>query len=105
MTEQAGKSPNVAVDCPCCGTRLVIDAAKGTIVESRPPVNERSQADLKDAHQVLREESARIEDRFKQIVAADKGRGATMDRRFKDFLDKAKDEPATPGPVRDIDLD
>lgn len=91
-------------ECPCCGATLVIDGAQGIVLEGRPPVNPRKEADLKDAHQLLKEESTRIHEKYKQIVEADKGRGAAMEKKFKDFMEKSKDEPA-PKPVRDIDLD
>lgn len=100
-----GKNPTtLKVECPCCGTQLVIDAAQGAILESRLPVDPRKGASLSDARKLLQEESTRIEEKYRQIVEAEKGRGATMDRKFKDFMEKAKDEPA-PKPVRDIDLD
>ncbi|MDA8121657.1 MAG: hypothetical protein M0Z38_03720 [Deltaproteobacteria bacterium] len=94
----------VKVDCPCCGTGLVVDAARGVVLESRQPVNVRKEASLSDAQQLLKEESSRIHEKFQQIVEADKGRGATMEKKFKDFLEKAKEEP-TAKPLRDIDLD
>lgn len=104
MSDQGKNSPTVKVECPCCGTQLFIDAAQGVVLESRQPANVRKEADLKDAQSVLKEESSRIQEKFRQIVEADKGRGATMEKKFKDFMEKAKDEPA-PKPVRDIDLD
>jgi hypothetical protein len=64
----------------------------------------RKTAELKDARKVLEDESSRIHEKYRQIVEADKGRGAAMDRLFKDFVEKTKDEPP-PKPVRDIDLD
>jgi hypothetical protein len=30
-------SGNVQVDCPCCGTKLVVDAATGTILSQERP--------------------------------------------------------------------
>lgn len=104
MSDPVENRPGVTVDCPCCGTQLVIDAARGVVLESRRPVNPRKEASLSSAREVLEEESSRIHERYRQIVDAEKGRGAAMDRKFKDFLEKAKDEPA-PKPVRDIDLD
>ncbi|MEK6779887.1 MAG: hypothetical protein AABY80_09485 [Candidatus Deferrimicrobiota bacterium] len=104
MSESVENRPVVKVDCPCCGTNLVIDAARGVVLESRQPVNPRKEASLSDAQQLLKEESSRIHERYQQIVEADKGRGATMEKKFKDFLEKTKDEPASK-PVRDIDLD
>lgn len=104
MTDPNEDKPAVKVECPCCGTHLVIDAARGVVLESREPVNPRKETDLKDARQVLQEESSRIHDRFRKIVEADKGRSATMEKKFKDFLEKTKEEPAA-RPIRDIDLE
>ncbi len=92
------------VSCPCCGARIAVDAESGAVLESHEPVDPRKGADLKDAQKLLKEETERIHDRFRQIVEADKAREATMDQKFKEFFGKAKDEPP-PKPVRDIDLD
>jgi len=104
MTDPSESSPVFRLNCPCCGAQIVVDAEKGDVLESHEPVDPRKGADLKDAPQLLKEESARIHDRFRQIVEADKAREATMDKKFKEFFEKAKDEPP-PKPVRDIDLD
>jgi hypothetical protein len=104
MSDPVENKAVVGVDCPCCGTHLVIDSAQGAVLESRPPAHPRKEASLADARKLLEEESSRIHERYRQIVEADKGRGATMEKKFKDFLEKANDEPA-PRPVRDIDLD
>ena len=104
MTDPKESNPVLKVDGPCCGTILVIDAARGAVLESSPPAHPRKEASLSDARQVLEEESTRLHERYRQIVEAEKGRGATMEKKFKDVLEKTKDEPA-PRPVRDIDLD
>jgi hypothetical protein len=104
MPDPAVKPPVFEVDCPCCRMRLVIDAATGVLLESRDPSNARKSASLSDAQQLLKEESARIHERYRQIVEVERGRGASMEKKFQDFLEKAKDEPAS-RPVRDVDLD
>lgn len=104
MSDPKESKPVLKVDCPCCGTNLVIDPERGVILEYCQPVHPRKEASLSDARQVLEEESSRLHERYRQIVEAEKGRGATMEKKFKDFLEKAKDEPAHK-PVRDIDLD
>ena len=97
--------PTLKIDCPCCGAQLTIDATRGVVVETNDPAAvARKTAELKDADRLLAEESAGIEDKFKKIVEADKGRGAAMDKLFKSFMEKTKDEPVEK-PVRDIDLD
>jgi len=39
-----------------------------------------------------------------EIVKADKEKGASMDRKFKEFMEKSQGEPVTK-PLRDVDLD
>jgi hypothetical protein len=104
MPDPAGGRTVLNVQCPCCGAGISVDAGSGAVLESREPADPRKAADLKDAQKLLKEESERIHDRFRQIVEADKAREAVMDKKFKEFFEKAKDEPA-PRPVRDIDLD
>ncbi|HEY5997585.1 MAG TPA: hypothetical protein VIU29_11225 [Candidatus Deferrimicrobiaceae bacterium] len=101
---QEGKTV-LRLDCPCCGARLEVDAARGEVVKAEEPASAaRKAADLKEAQRLLAEESSRIEEKYRKIVENDKGRGAAMDKLFKSFMEKAKDEPVEK-PVKDIDLD
>ncbi len=104
MPDPVDEKDGLKVECPCCGSSLVVDAARGVVVECREPVNPRKTAELKDARQLLEDESSRIHEKYRPIVDADKGRGAAMEQKFKDFLEQSKDEPAAK-PVRDIDLE
>ena len=104
MTDPDGGKTVFTVSCPCCGAQIAVDAASGEALESREAADPRKSASLSDAQQLLKEESARIHDKYRQIVEADKGREAAMDRKFREFFEKAKDEPP-PKPFRDIDLD
>lgn len=102
MTEPHGSIFRVA--CPCCNATLSIDAGTGNVREWEEARDPRKTADLKDAMRVLAEEKARVETRYREIVQADKEKGAAMDRKFKEFLENAKG--GTPAkPLRDIDLD
>jgi len=92
------------VVCPCCNSGLSIDAGTGSVREWEEAKDPRKTADLKDAIKVLAEEKARVETRYREIVQADKEKGAAMDRKFKEFLEKGKGE-AIAKPLRDIDLD
>ncbi len=94
----------IFVTCPCCDARLAIDPVQGAVVGSEKAGHARAGVDLKDAKQVLEKESALIHERYDQIVQAEKGRGAVLDKLFKSHLEKSKDEPA-PRPLRDIDLE
>jgi hypothetical protein len=95
----------VEVECPCCGAHLKVDTARGVLLSARKPDSaSRMGTELSEAPKLLAEESSRIDEKYQQIVAAEKGRGAAMDKLFRNFMDKEKDEPAAK-PVRDIDLD
>jgi arginyl-tRNA--protein-N-Asp/Glu arginylyltransferase len=94
----------IRVDCPCCGSTLTIDAGGGTVREWKEAQDPRKTADLKDAGKLLREEKARVEARYQEIVKADKEKSASMEKKFKEFLEKSQGEPVTK-PLRDVDLD
>lgn len=101
------KEPNdpiIRVVCPCCNASLAVEASTGAVREWEEAKDPRKAADLKDATKVLAEEKARVEARYREIVRADKEKGAAMDRKFKEFLEKDQGE-TTAKPLRDIDLD
>jgi len=84
--------------------RRQLDAEAAVVTECAEVKDPRRTADLKDAEKVLREEKARVDARYQEIVRTDKEKGASMDRRFKEFLEKSQgDTPSRP--LRDVDLD
>ena len=90
--------------CPCCGATLAVDAGSGAVGEWKPAQDPRKSADLKDAERLLREEKDRVAERYREIVRTDREKGAAMDRKFQEFLEKSQGDPAAK-PLRDIDLD
>jgi len=104
MPDHPEKGGVLEVTCPCCEARLTVDPASGAVLGSEKAAHARAGVDLKDARQVLEQETARIHERYDQIVKTEKGRGAVLDQLFKSHIEKSKDEPA-PRPIRDIDLD
>lgn len=104
MPDHPEKGGVLEVICPCCEARLTIDPASGSVTGHEKAPHARAGVDLKDAKQVLEQETARIHERYDQIVRTEKGRGAVLDKLFKTHIEKSKDEPA-PRPIRDIDLD
>ena len=104
MPDQPEKGGVLEVTCPCCEARLTVDPVSGAVLGSEKAANARAGVDLKDAQRVLEQETARIHERYDQIVQTEKGRGAVLDKLFKTHIEKSKDEPA-PRPIRDIDLD
>lgn len=93
----------IEVDCPCCGSVLVVDFNLRRVVSHQQPEREDKPV-LEDAHQILDAEAARREAAFRQSVSEEKGRSDALSKRFEEALEQAKDEPVTK-PVRDFDLD
>jgi len=103
MPDRPERGSVIEVTCPCCDARLTVDPAQGAVIGSEKGAHARAGIDLKDAQRVLERESARIHERYDEIVRTEKGRGAALDKLFKSHMEKSKDEPASP-PVREIDL-
>lgn len=101
------KTPRGTADvtCPCCQARLTIDLALGAVLHHEPPPKPSSVTDLQKAVEALKTETAEREARFKERMQAEKDKGKVLERKFQELLKKAKDDPATPLPPRDIDLD
>jgi hypothetical protein len=91
------------VTCPGCQGRLTIDAGLQAIVAHEPPPRIRSDMDLGDALSSLRGAAVRREERFKEQVKAEGSKSQVLDRKFKEGLKKAKDDPDPP--VNPLDLD
>ena len=102
MTDSTDKT--IQVTCPCCSSTLFVDVQAGTIKEWKEAKDPRKSADLRDAHKLLADEKARVEARYQEIVKSDKEKGATMDKKFREFMEKSKGEPDEK-PLRDVDLD
>jgi hypothetical protein len=91
------------VDCPCCGSTLVIDEGLRRVVRHVEP-ERADKPKLDEAHRILAEEKARRDALFEQSVQSERTRGDALSRRFEEALRQAKDEPVTK-PKRDFDLD
>ena len=94
----------IELTCPCCQARLMVDPELGVVLHHEPPPKAASVTDLKTAVEELKGEAGRREARFKESMEAEKEKGKVLERKFKELLKKAKDEPIT-RPTREIDLD
>jgi len=103
MSEAPQKTAEVV--CPCCQARLTIDLALGAVLHHEPPPKAATVTDLKEAVKALKGEAAQREARFKEMMEAEKDKGKVLERKFQELLKKAKADPSTPPPPRDIDLD
>jgi len=93
------------VRCPDCGATLQVDSRSGTVLDHQAAPRRKAELDLEHAADQLRAQQHQRDSRFEQSVEAEKRREEILSRKFEESLRKAKDSPAGPPPVRDIDLD
>ncbi|MGD0360086.1 MAG: hypothetical protein ABSC93_04405 [Bryobacteraceae bacterium] len=93
------------VQCPCCSALLKVDpetqAVIAHVVPEKPPAIE----DLAAAVAKLKGEAGRRDEVFRKQFAAEKSHGKVLEKKFDELLKQAKENPDTPPPRRDIDLD
>jgi hypothetical protein len=98
------ESLTIQVTCPCCGAALTIDPSLSTVLDHKLPPKPQLVARLQDATKHLEHEASRRDEKYQQILEAEKNKGKVLDRKFQELLKKAKEEPITK-PIKDIDLD
>ena len=96
-------SSELEIDCPCCGSTIVVDLGLRRVVSHTEP-ERRDKPELAEAHSILASEKAKREALFNQSVADEKGRSDVLSKRFEEALKQAKKEPIEK-PMRDFDLD
>lgn len=96
--------PSVEVECPCCQAKLTVDRELGVVLSHVAPPKAPPSVDLDDTARLLKEHAARVEDKFRQSVEAERVKEDVLARKFAEGLKKAKDAPAEK-PLRDFDLD
>ena len=98
------ESSTIQVTCPCCGATLTIDPSLPAVLDHKLPAKPQVVAQMKDVAKVVQEEATRREEKYQQILEAEKNKGKVLDRKFQELLKKAKEEPLQK-PLKDIDLD
>jgi hypothetical protein len=93
----------LTVDCPCCGSTLVIDTNLKRVVSHVEP-ERGDKRSLDDAQGILRAEAERREALFQDSVQAERTRGDDLSKRFEEALRQAREEPIS-RPKRDFDWD
>jgi hypothetical protein len=92
------------VACPCCQAKLTIDPVLGVVLSHVPPPKAPPSVDLDDTARILREQKERVEAKFRESVEAERMKEDVLERKFRESLKKAKDQPIEK-PLRDFDLD
>lgn len=98
------ESSTIAVTCSCCGATLTVDPSLPAVLDHKLPPKPQVAAQMKDVPKLVKEEASRREEKYQQLVEAEKNKGKVLERKFQELLKKAKEEPITK-PIKDIDLD
>jgi hypothetical protein len=95
---------NLNVTCPCCQSKLVVDAVFGAVLSHEPPAKAGPNVDLTDAAGILNEQQRSREDKFRDSWNQEYNKEDILAKKFEEAMKKAKDAPAGK-PIRDFDLD
>jgi hypothetical protein len=93
----------IEIICPCCQARLTIDLGLNTVIHHEVAAKAAPSMDLQEALGALKSQASRREAQFQQALAAERGKGKVLERKFEEFLKKAKEDRSPPSP-RPIDL-
>jgi hypothetical protein len=102
MSDEASKT--IQVTCPCCSAVLTVDPSLSAVLEHKLPLRPVIVDDLKNAAQFVKDEATKRDEKYQQIVEAEKNRLKVVEAKFQKLFKKAKEEPITK-PLKDIDLD
>lgn len=93
----------IQLDCPCCGTKLVVDIATGAILSEERPKNDPS-ASFEQAMTDVKSGPARREDAFSKAFDRTKNLDDLLQKKFEEARRKAASEPGSK-PKSPFDLD
>ncbi|HUK54025.1 MAG TPA: hypothetical protein VL099_12115 [Candidatus Binatia bacterium] len=97
------KVPMIDVLCPCCQAKLKIDPALAVVIAHEAPPRAAPDVNLNDAANILDQQAAAREEKFRKSWEAEKKKEDVLSRKFEEALKKAKEGPAEK-PLRDVDL-
>jgi hypothetical protein len=98
------RTNTIQVVCPCCSATLTIDSTLSVVLNHKLPAKPQLIAELKNAANFVKEEATRRDEKYQQIVEAERNKSKVLEAKFQELLKKAKEEPITK-PIKDIDLD
>ena len=97
------ENKDVEVDCPCCGTRILVDVRTGRVLRTNRPVETDEtgkrvvrEEDWQSASGRVKDRLSTAEDKFDAGLSREKSRETDLDDLFKKARDKAlrEDEDA-----------
>jgi len=97
-------APPIEVTCPCCHSKLTVDAQLSVVLSHEAPPRTAPDVDITDSARILADQARHREDKFRDSWEAEKKKEDVLNRKFEEALKKAKDQPIEK-PLRDFDLD
>lgn len=94
----------IQITCPCCSALLTLDPTLPAVLDHKLPAKPQLVAALKDAVKFVQDEAGRRDEKYQQIVEAEKNKSKVLEAKVQELFKKAKEEPITK-PLKDIDLD
>ncbi|HKS76327.1 MAG TPA: hypothetical protein VJQ82_24145 [Terriglobales bacterium] len=104
MVSTRGEHGEIELECPCCGTRLKIDASLGKVIWHGQPPKKTEVPDIDHSTQLLEKEKARREAIFQKSAEDQKSKAQLLEKKFEEAIKRSKDEPIV-RPSREFDLD
>ena len=89
--DSAGPPGTVEVLCPCCETRLLVDAGTGVVLREDRKKGPRQSFD--QALAVERTRRAQSDELFGKALQSERDQRELLDRKFEEAIKKAADEP------------
>ncbi len=93
------------IECPCCQAILKVDPDTRAVIAHTVKEKPRSIDDLAVEVAKLKGEGARREELFQKQFEAEKSHGKVLEKKFDELFRRAKENPDSTPPMRDIDLD
>lgn len=96
---------SIEVDCPCCGSKLVIDPKLGVVLRHEEPVRKPAVEDFAAAARALKGQAAQREEAFQKSFEQQKHQSEILSRKFDELFKKAKEDDPTKPPPKPLGLD
>ncbi|MBK6879574.1 MAG: hypothetical protein IPN65_07435 [Elusimicrobia bacterium] len=93
------------VHCPCCKAQLTVSPEARAVVSHKAATPPKPVASLDEGVAVVKKDPERRAGLFAQSLETEKSKADRLKKSFNDLLQKAKEDPDAPRPVRDMDLD
>ncbi len=93
---------NLELNCPCCGTLMVVDRATGALLRFEQP--KKAIADFGDLLKEVGASRQKTESKLARALSEQKQREEILRKKFQEAVRKADESDDKPAP-RPIDLD